>query len=115
MLGMGSGARSGPADDPWAPPVIRTVATEGTGIDELLTGLRDHHEWLARTGVLAIRKRARAEREVMAIALGLLRSRLSDGPGAQRGNELAEQVVAGSLDPFAAAELLIAATAGDSP
>ena len=110
MLGMASGARSGPAQDPWVPPVIRTVATEGTGIDELLTGLCAHHEWLARTGVLAIRKRARAEREVAAIALGLLRSRIYEGLGAQRARELAEQVVAGSLDPFMAAEMLIAST-----
>jgi LAO/AO transport system kinase len=114
MLRMGSGARSGPPDDPWAPPVIRTVATEGTGIDALLTGLGEHHEWLARTGVLAVRKRARAEREMRAIALGLLRSRLYEGTGAQRAHELAEQVVAGSLDPFAAAEMLIASTGGES-
>lgn len=112
MLAMGSGARYA-ADDPWRPPVIRTVATQGTGIEQLRTGIREHREWLGRTGMLARRQHVRAEREVTAIALELLRSRLLEGPGAQVARELAAQVVAGSVDPLTAAQALIERTSAD--
>jgi len=37
------------ADEPWQPPVVETVATSGTGIDELLDALDEHAAYLDRT------------------------------------------------------------------
>jgi LAO/AO transport system kinase len=114
MLRMGAGPRSGPPQDPWAPPVIRTVATTGDGTAELVAAVAAHHQWLTRTGMLGQRKQARARQEVCAIALGLLRRRLLEGAGAEAADDLAASVAAGSLTPYAAAQALVERT-GPAP
>ena len=111
MLTLGSGPRSGPADDPWSPPVLRTVASSGEGIGEVVAALDGHRDWLDRTGSLAARRRSRAEGEIEAIAFGLLRSRIGDLHGDARLESLAARVVAGETDPYAAADDLVAGLA----
>ena len=43
----------------WQPPVVLTVAAKGEGVAELIEGLDRQHEWLARSGTLAERRRRR--------------------------------------------------------
>jgi len=111
MITLGSGPRSGSSDDPWAPPVLKTVAARTEGIGEVLTALDDHLTWLTRTGALVDRRRARAESEIEAIAFGMLRSRIGDLRGDARLEALAARVVDGTTDPYAAADALIAGLA----
>ncbi|HLI41388.1 MAG TPA: methylmalonyl Co-A mutase-associated GTPase MeaB [Streptosporangiaceae bacterium] len=92
----------------WRPPVITTVATAGDGIAELVTGLDAHWSWLERSGELARRRRERAREEITALAVASLRGRLD----ARRADELAGRVAGGSLDPFAAADELLARQPG---
>jgi LAO/AO transport system kinase len=49
----------------------------------------------------------RAAREVEAIAVGELRRRMGDVGGAAAIDALADRVVAGELDPYAAADELV--------
>ncbi|MDA8436579.1 MAG: methylmalonyl Co-A mutase-associated GTPase MeaB [Actinomycetales bacterium] len=111
MLTLGSGPRSGSADDPWSPPVLRTVASRGEGVAEVVTALDHHLAWLGRTGALAGRRRARAAGEIEAIAFGLLRARIGDLHGDARLEALAARVVDGETDPYAAADTLVAGLA----
>ena len=90
----------------WRRPVVRTVADRSQGIDDLLAALDAHREWLDRSGERARRRRARAEAEIEAIALEQHRSRIGDVRGAGGLQRLAERVLAGELDPYAAAEAL---------
>ncbi|GAA1939223.1 methylmalonyl Co-A mutase-associated GTPase MeaB [Nocardioides hwasunensis] len=95
-------------DGVWLPPVVRTVASTGEGIDALLAEVDRHADWLAESGELARRRTLRARREVEAIALAALRERW-DQPG--RGadlDDLARRVAAGEQDPYSAAEELLA-------
>ncbi len=108
MITLGSGPRSGSADDPWTPPVLKTVAARGEGIAEVVEAIGGHRRWLERTGALAARRRVRAESEIEAIAFGLLRSRIGDLHGDARLSTLATRVVDGDLDPYAAADTLLA-------
>jgi LAO/AO transport system kinase len=108
MITLGSGPRSGSTDDPWKPPVLKTVAATSTGVDEVVTAIASHREWLERTGELAVRRRARAAAEVEAIAFGALRARIADLRGDVRLEALAARVAEGSLDPYAAADTLVA-------
>ncbi len=39
------------------PPIVMTVATKGTGVDELVSQLDDHFDWLGDSGELAVRRR----------------------------------------------------------
>ncbi|MFN8158973.1 MAG: methylmalonyl Co-A mutase-associated GTPase MeaB [Candidatus Nanopelagicales bacterium] len=107
MITLGSGPRSGSADDPWTPPVLKTVAATGAGVDEEVAAIASHREWLERTGELVTRRRARAAAEVEAIAFDLLRARMGDLRGDARLESLAARVVDGDLDPYAAADTLV--------
>lgn len=92
----------------WRPPIVRTVAYREEGVQEVLEEVDRHRAWLAGSGELATRRRARAAGEIEAIALGALRERIADVHGSSALGTLAEQVVAGTLDPYAAADDLLA-------
>ncbi|WP_424891220.1 methylmalonyl Co-A mutase-associated GTPase MeaB [Streptomyces sp. XH2] len=104
MLGLGE-ARA-PGD--WRPPIVKTVAARGEGTDELVEALEKHRAWMEERGVLAERRTARAAREVETIAVTALRERIADLHGDRRLTALAERIVGGSLDPYAAADELVA-------
>ena len=90
----------------WRPPVLKTVASTGEGIDELLGELDKHAAWLDESGELARRRTARARREVEAIALAALRERWGQAGGADL-DTLAGRVASGDLDPYSAADELV--------
>jgi len=95
-------------DGAWRPPVLQTVASTGQGIDELLAEVDRHGAWLRESGELARRRTLRARREVEAVALATLQARWRrDGAGADL-EVLAGRVAAGEVDPYAAAEELLA-------
>ena len=98
-------------DGSWKPPIVLTVAQSGLGLDELATELARHHAWLTETGGLAARRVRRAREEIEAIALAGLRERW-DGLGHDDLDALAEAVVAGAKDPYAAADELVATATG---
>lgn len=108
MLGLGE-ARA-PGD--WRPSVVRSVATRGEGIGEVVEAVAKHRAWLEERGVLAERRARRAAREVETIAVTALRERIADLRGDQRLAALAARVTAGELDPYAAADELVAGLTG---
>ncbi len=61
------GERRQPGD--WRPPILRTVASRGEGIDEVVEELDKHRTWLEETGNLRASRRRRAADEIEAIAL----------------------------------------------
>ncbi len=103
MLSLGE--RRQPGD--WRPPVVKTVASRGEGLDELVTALDKHASWLDGTGAGERRRTARASSEVEAIAVAALRGRMGDIHGAAALPALAERVVKGEIDPYAAADELL--------
>ncbi|MFF7394626.1 methylmalonyl Co-A mutase-associated GTPase MeaB [Streptomyces scabiei] len=104
MLGLGESR--GPGD--WRPPIVKTVAARAEGVDEVVEALEKHRAWMEERGVLAERRRARAAREVETIAVTALRERIGDLHGDRRLDALAERIVAGELDPYRAADELVA-------
>jgi LAO/AO transport system kinase len=94
--------------DDWKPPIVSTVAVRGEGIQELVSRLDQHWSWLNSAGELKRRRQARAREEVTALAFAALRGRLGGGAAASRLDELASQVADGTLDPFTAADELLA-------
>lgn len=104
MLGLGE-AR-GPGD--WRPPIVKTVAARAEGVDEVVEALEKHRAWMEERGVLAERRRRRAALEVETIAVTALRERIADVHGDRRLGVLAERITAGELDPYAAADELVA-------
>lgn len=90
----------------WRPPVIRTTATTGEGVDELVAALLDHQRFLDGEGRRELARRRRAARRVERVLAGFLRERMQTS---QR-EAIAEALTAvgsGSLDPYAAARRLL--------
>ena len=93
----------------WSPPIVKTVASRGDGIADVLVALAQHRAWLEAGGELDRRRRNRAAAEIEAIALGEVRDRFAAVHGSAALAESAGRVVAGETDPYTAAEQLIAA------
>jgi LAO/AO transport system kinase len=94
----------------WRPPICKTVASRDTdnGVDDVLAKVEDHRRWLESSGEGHRRRAERAAREIEAIALAALRARIGDLRGSAALGALAERVVAGEVDPYGAADELVA-------
>jgi LAO/AO transport system kinase len=92
----------------WKPPIVKTVAQKGEGLDEVVNEIEHHRAWLESSGELARRRTRRARDEIEAIAVTALRRRWGDVHGRSELDELATAVVAGDTDPYAAADTLLA-------
>ena len=97
------------AHDPWVPPVIMVTASQGTGVDELVTELDRHHEEMERSGELDRRRRARVRAEVESIVVERaarraraaldepsMQAALNGAPGDVDPYELADEILSGS-------------------
>lgn len=93
----------------WMPPILRTVAVRGEGVDALRDAIDAHVRALdAKDG--PGRALVRARRWITEIAAGRLRDVLAggDGPLPARLDELAQAVAQRELDPATAADRLLA-------
>ena len=112
MLALGRD-HSGAEPGEWRQPIVKTVASTGTGIPELLTALDEHRVWLESTGAGDEQRRRRAAAEIEALVLEHTRRKLRASAGTRLA-ELATAVADGRLDPYAAADELRGATITDA-
>ncbi len=95
------------ANGAWAPPIVKTVAAKGEGVDMLVQAIDEHHRWAVDSGERDRRRQRRAREEIEAIALTELRARFGDLHGHADLDRLAAQVVAGDTDPYQAADRVL--------
>jgi len=57
----------------WRPPIVRTIATDGTGIKELIEKIQEHKKYLIESGEM----KKREERNIKKHAEHILRNRIS--------------------------------------
>lgn len=96
----------------WSVPIQRTVATEGTGIPELVAQIEKHAEYLRSSGDWAERDQARLESEVNTILTQTLVDEFHSRVPEKRYNEVMRRVFERDLSPWEAVRLLIE-VAGD--
>lgn len=101
--------QAGPqGDGSWLPPIVKTVAMRGDGIDVLCKWIEQHAAHLRATGQLGGREEVRAASELNHILrdalLGDLMVRLPAGHLA----ELAQSVARRDVDPYTAVDRLLA-------
>jgi len=99
MIGMG-----GP-ELAWAPPVVKTVAATGDGVDDLWEAIASHRRHLEEGGALEEARRTRLVREVEGLVAERLRGRVRRmlADDAALAGDLAERRV----DPYRAAAILM--------
>ncbi len=97
----------GPKGD-WQVPVIKTVAAQGEGVEELLDAIDRHRAHIEATGTLQQRRARNLRNEVLALAAARLRrrleSRIGEDPEVAR---LLERVTSRETDPATAAGQLL--------
>ena len=103
MLGLGEAREPGA----WRPPIVKTVAAKGEGIDELVAAFDKHRNWMDEHGHLAERRKRRAAQEIQTLAITTLQHRIAR----DHLDALAGRVARGELDPYTAADQLVAAVA----
>jgi LAO/AO transport system kinase len=89
----------------WYPPVLRTRADIGQGVEVLLEYLGRHHDWLESSGRRTKKLRSRAEREVIShVKERVLAVIEKESHVGDRFEALVQQVAERSQDPHTAAE-----------
>ncbi|MCB1038377.1 MAG: methylmalonyl Co-A mutase-associated GTPase MeaB [Acidimicrobiales bacterium] len=100
---------------PWRPPVVSAVGLTGDGAAELCDAVRAHREHLVATGELARRRARRLRDELAAVVAERLRAAAEDRMGAGARERVEDALLAGDLDPWAAADELLGLPASDHP
>ncbi len=96
---------SAPRD--WRVPIVVTVATDGTGIDDLWQAITDHREQITRTGVLDERRRRRASDELTHIVHERIEDRVRRLESSDAFAGLRSAVIDRTLAPWDAASRLL--------
>jgi len=104
MISLGRREQAGPT---WRVPVVKTVASAGRGVGDVVDAIAAHREWMSVHGELTRRRIVRASAEVEAIALATLRERMGSFTGNAALAALASDVVDGTTDPYVAADELV--------
>jgi LAO/AO transport system kinase len=92
----------------WRPPILRTVATNREGVDELWSAIGDHRAHLETSGELAGRRAARLRTELRAILVARLEDEVDHRCGGADFEALFTRVAAREIDPHTAIDELLA-------
>ena len=90
--------------DGWRPPVLKTVASIGEGVDAVLAAIDEHRTWLIGSGQDRRRKLRRVHDEICALVIGATRAQLSVRNA--EVDALSAAVLDGAIDAYTAAEQL---------
>jgi LAO/AO transport system kinase len=94
-------------DKDWDPPILETIAHDGTGVPELLDTLDRHLAWLKESGELSQRERRSAAARVTAVAQDVLLEELESPASGDAFERAVEDVQHRRIDPRTAGRNLI--------
>ena len=91
----------------WKPPVIKTVALTGEGVNELLKAIEEHRKYL-QTGPLEEKRRKRVEAELLeAISQRITETLIVELRKNGKLEELVKKVMDRKADPYSVAEEIL--------
>ncbi len=92
-----------------ATPILKTVASRGKGIDELVAAVEQHREQAMASGAYEQRRRERGERRFLALLRDRLVERALQRLGEARGlQERVREIHERRIDPYTAVEQVLA-------
>jgi LAO/AO transport system kinase len=92
----------------WVPSIVKTIATQNTGLEDLWTRIEQHRNYLAASGELEKRRRDRLEREIIEIAERRLRERVLElSTETPEFHAMLDLVATHQLDPYQAADKIL--------
>ncbi len=98
-----------PPQNGWKPPVIPVSSLTGQGVEDLVKDIRNHRAYLADNGILDSRRTERTRTETLDITIHKWRQQVLSQlelPG--QVNELLDKVAAREMDPYTAANKILA-------
>jgi LAO/AO transport system kinase len=94
--------------DRWHPPIVKTIATEGSGIAELAEAIRSYEEYAASHNESASRRVSVARHRIIEMLRErLLKAALKRGVSDEELGSMAEEVAARRRDPYSVVEEII--------
>lgn len=93
--------------DDWRPPVLKAIATENSGITEVLAAIDTHQEYLQRTGRLEEAQLGRVRHEVNALLQERVLSEIYRRFGEKDFEILVKKVFAKEENPYGAVESIL--------
>jgi len=90
----------------WRPPVLKTIATDDIGIQELWQGINNHLEYLKESGELEQRRRESAKKEIFDLIQEKWKEILSNSISNGLLDEIVIKVVRRDEDPYTAVRKL---------
>lgn len=101
--------------DFWEPPIIKTVATENKGIEDLSSAIEKYYEFQQKTESAGTRRTSIARWRILELLRERLLARTLDTDSASERLEiLAAEVANKRRDPYSAVDELMRANAGDA-
>ena len=95
-------------EERWTQPVVETIATEGTGVDELCEIIEEHLAFLDSTGLREVQARHRYEEEIRTLLRDEVGQLIEDELERHGGlTELSEAVRRRETDPYAVVDEVI--------
>jgi len=95
-------------EDSWQPPIVKTIATESKGIEELASAIESFRESQLGSEVGKDRRRAIARWRILELLREQLLARTLDHPAASETlNRLADEVASRRRDPYSAVDEFI--------
>jgi len=98
------------AADDWRPPILKTEATTGTGVAELWAAIGRFRDHAAARGLT--RQRARQAHRLRDLLTHLFLDRVDRALPAGEFDRLVDAIAARELDPYTAAESIMARASG---
>ncbi|MBE3039786.1 MAG: hypothetical protein IMZ62_13365, partial [Chloroflexi bacterium] len=91
----------------WVPPILRTIATDGTGVGELMAAIEQHAQHLRQSGDWGRRERARLEAELEALLTETLVAKFRATVPDVRYDEVVDRLVQRTYSPWEAVKVLM--------
>ena len=94
--------------DAWRPPIVPTIGNTGEGVPALWEAVLAHRAYAETSGQLSERRRFRSSEELREIVANRLRERARQLCTGDRWDEVTAEVVDHRLDPWSAADEMLA-------
>lgn len=91
----------------WTPPVIRTIATQNKGIEEVTTAIFEHRKFLHESGMLILRDQERLRTEMEHKLQTALVQKWKETTTKEKYDQVIQSVFSRKLSPGAAIDILI--------
>jgi LAO/AO transport system kinase len=91
-------------DNVWRPPILKTIALDGSGVPEVLEAVAAHRAYLHTSGSWAERERARIETELRNVLRQELLERVVERVGEEQLQAWVERIAAREVDVYTAVQ-----------